>query len=107
MNVPKSCPATLTTQPSGARLPRRMTRPPVGFSGVRDRPNDLLARRLHGGIRLPRRSSGRSPVIASACSTPACLQAAGDQPGAAGAVQIDGDESSAGFQIREQRHASR
>ncbi len=32
--VPKSCPATLTTQPSGARLPRRMTRPPVAFSGA-------------------------------------------------------------------------
>ena len=30
----RSWPATLMTQPSGARLPRRMTRPPVGLSGL-------------------------------------------------------------------------
>ena len=29
----RSCPASLTTQPSGARFPRRMARPPVGLSG--------------------------------------------------------------------------
>src|SRR5256885_10512137 len=28
------CPATLTTQPSGARLPFRIAKPPVGFSGL-------------------------------------------------------------------------
>ena len=59
MNVPQSWPATLTTQPSGARLPRRMTRPPVGFERRVDRPHDLLAGRFDGGRRLPRRSSGR------------------------------------------------
>ena len=29
-----SCPASLITQPSGARLPRRITRPPRGLSGL-------------------------------------------------------------------------
>ena len=29
----RSCPASFTTQPSGARLPLRIARPPVGFSG--------------------------------------------------------------------------
>ncbi len=41
-----SWPATLTTQPSGARLPCRMTRPPVGLSGLLERAHDLLARRF-------------------------------------------------------------
>src|SRR3954453_2347693 len=30
----RSCPASFTTHPSGARFPRRIARPPVGFSGV-------------------------------------------------------------------------
>ena len=42
----RSWPATLTTQPSGARLPCRMTRPPVVLSGCASGRDDLLARRL-------------------------------------------------------------
>ena len=44
-------------------------------------------------------------VIASACSTPASLQALRDQPRAARAVQIGGDEASAGLEIGKERHA--
>ena len=34
MHAGARCPATLITAPSGARLPRRITSPPVGFSGA-------------------------------------------------------------------------
>ena len=67
----RSVPASFTTEPSGARLPRRIARPPSGFSGIGHRANDLLAR-------APRAASAASSpivrpvtVIASACRIPA------------------------------------
>ena len=45
-------PDSFTTQPSGARLPRRIARPPFGLSGSDERPDDLLAVGLLGGVRL-------------------------------------------------------
>src|SRR2546430_559104 len=44
--VVRSWPAIFTTQPSGARLPFRMTRPPVGLSG---RAGDRVLERGAGG----------------------------------------------------------
>ena len=53
----RSWPASFTTQPSGARLPRRIARPPVGLSGVSIGDDDLLARAS------PRRPSAISPSV--------------------------------------------
>ena len=45
-------PASFTTQPSGARLPRRIAKPPLGASGSVERADDLLALGLLGGVGL-------------------------------------------------------
>src|SRR3954469_10399250 len=60
----RSSPATLTTQPSGARLPRRMTRPPVGLSGFES----------------GRTTSWPGVSCDAAAPLPHCLPGAGDRP---------------------------
>ena len=99
-----SCPATLTTAPSGARLPFRMTRPPVGFIGRSQRPHDLLARRLCRRRAPPRRWCGPVTVIWSRVEQPGVEQPLRDQPDAAGAVQVGGDEAAARLEVGQQRH---
>ena len=98
-------PATFTTAPSGARLPLRMTRPPVGLSGFEQRPDDLLVRRLRGVARVvgdgPSGDGDRIGVQEAAVE-----QAPRDQRNAAGAVQIGRDEPAARLEVGEQRHAA-
>ena len=55
----RSWPASFTTEPSGARLPRRIARPPVGDSGRLDRQDDLLARASRARRRRSRPACGR------------------------------------------------
>ena len=95
----RSCPASLTTQPSGARLPRRIARPPVGLSGSASGRIDLLPGGLGRGApmlgdRRARRRSTASPSGASfaagACAT---------QRHAAGVVEVGRDEAAARLQV--------
>ena len=102
----RSWPASLTTQPSGARLPRRIARPPRGLDRVRP-----------AGARPP---GPRSRPPRAACSPmvrpvtvwrvlvqqAGLLEALGDERDAAGSVEVDGDELPAGLEVAEQRRAS-
>ena len=47
----RSWPESFTTQPSGARLPRRIAKPPFGLIGSVDRAHHVLALGLLGGVR--------------------------------------------------------
>src|SRR3954465_11817066 len=101
----RSCPASFTTHPSGARFPRRIARPPVGFSGVSMRtttwrpglpttPGDTPAahRRAAGGPppAPPRRAARPEPRL---------QQFARDERNAARGVQVDRDEAAAGLDV--------
>ena len=100
----RSWPATFTTQPSGARLPLRMTRPPVDLSGslsgrttacpgVSLAPAGFIADRAAGdGQRVRVQQSGLE-------------QALGDQRDTAGLVEIGGDEAPTRLEVAEQRRA--
>ena len=79
------CPTTFTTQPSGARLPRRMTRPPRRLERLVERPHHLLARRLDGAAPLPRRACGRSPSARRRRAAPASSRRCATSATAAGA----------------------
>ena len=100
----RSWPASLTTQPSGARLPRRIARPPVGLIGSSSGAHDLLALGLVA-------ASACSPivwpvtVIASSCRRPASAGAGATTGDAAGVVEVDGDVAAAGLEVAQQRRA--
>ena len=99
----RSVPATLTTAPSGARLPRRIARPPCALSGSSSgrttswpgglgRGVGLLADRAAGDRDL-RRGAGARPRRGG-------LRISGTPPAR---VEVGGDEAAAGLQVGEQR----
>ena len=101
----RSVPASLTTAPSGARLPRRIARPPCRLERVVERaarppgPAASLAASASSPIVRP------LTVISSRCSRPASSSRLSEQRHAAGLVEVGGDEAAAGLEVGEQRRA--
>ena len=103
----RSWPASLTTQPSGARLPRRIARPPVGLIGsssgrttswpwVSRASRGVLADRLAG--------DGRRVLVQQPGLDAGAGRATAD---AAGGVQVGGDVAPAGLEVAEQSACAR
>ena len=89
----RSWPATFTTQPSGARLPCRITRPPVGFERLGERADDLLARGLSARVGLLGDRPAGDRHARPSCSSPASSSRLGDQRHAAGAPHVGAPRS--------------
>ena len=92
------------TQPSGARLPFRITRPPVGLRGLffartTSCPGVSLAAAASSAMVLP------VTVMQSPCSRFGFQHALCDQGRAACFVEIGGDETAAGFEVGENGRA--
>ena len=100
----RSWPESFTTLPSGARLPRRMARPPVALSGC-------SSGRMTSWPGLSCASGAWSPIVLpvtvswSACSMPSLQQALGEQRRAAGGVQVGGHEPAARLEVAQRGHA--
>src|SRR5579885_2779588 len=95
----RSWPAIFTTQPSGARLPRRMTRPPVGLSGSACGRTTTCP-----GVSAARAASSAKvrPVTVSALPStrPAATSRLASTP------ELDRREPPAGLQVRPERRAA-
>ncbi len=97
-------PESLITQPSGAREPRRICRPPVVFKGLIERADNLLAGRFYSSRSFfGERSAGAGH--GGSIHEIAFHQALGDDGDAAGLIDIDRDVLAAGFEIDKQRSA--
>ena len=99
------CPEIFITAPSGARLPRRMTRPPLGLSGWPSGRTTSCPRVSTRVAPLPAPSVrpvtvGAEPSIAFASSS-----RLRDERAAAGAVQIGRDEAPGRLEVDVERRA--
>ena len=94
-------PASFTTHPSGARLPRRIARPPCGLIGSARRADDHLAGGLLGVRRLLADGAAghREGVGVQDTRVGEALR---DHADAAGLVEVGGDEPAAGLQVCDQ-----
>ena len=102
----RSWPESFTTQPSGARLPRRMAMPPVGLSGLASGlttswPGVSCA--VAGQLADRLAVDGRRVLVQQA----GLQQAGGDDGGAAGGVHVGGHEAPAGLEVAQQRRLRR
>ena len=104
MCLRRSWPASLTTQPSGATLPRRIAKPPVGFSGSSSgRTTGCPAVSCASlGVLADRPAGDRRRV---GVQQPGLEQALEHERHAAGLVQLGRDVLPAGLQVAQQRRA--
>ena len=94
----RSWPESFTTQPSGARLPRRIARPPVGLIGsasgrTTSWPSVSVGR---AGVLADRPAGDGLRVLVQQAGLE---QARGDDGHAAGGVQVGGHEAPAGLEV--------